>query len=70
MSPAAKRTLLELLTVETACGDQRGPLMVALHRYVASLVDCLEARSRALSVPVVVEEPPEDGQAAGDGGGQ
>ncbi len=67
VTPAAKRALLELLTVEAACGGQRGPLMVTLHRYVASLVDCLEGRARDLSIPVVVEEPPEPGPAADDG---
>jgi len=57
VTPAAKRVLLELLTAEVECGGLRGPLMVALHRYAASLVECLEGQAQALRIPVAVDEP-------------
>lgn len=50
--PQAKRPLLELLTLCVRTGDGTGPLMVALHRYVASLVRCLEGTDRTLIIPV------------------
>lgn len=53
LTPEVKRGLLELLTLEVQTGDQNGPLMVALHRYVASLVKCFEGCSKQLEVPCV-----------------
>ncbi len=50
--PAAKAALLELLTLRVRTGDQAGPLMVALHRYVASLVRCFAGESTSLEIPV------------------
>ena len=47
-----KAALLELLTLEVEAGGQSGPLMVALHRLVASLVKCLEGASKELEIPV------------------
>jgi CRISPR-associated protein Cas1 len=46
-----KRALLELLTLEVQTADQSGPLMVALHRMVASLVRCYEGTSDRLVIP-------------------
>lgn len=48
----AKASLLELLTLEVSIGDTTGPLMVALHRTVASLVRCYRGESRRLEFPV------------------
>ena len=59
--PMAKRALLELLTVEIDVGGQRGPLMVALHRYVASLVSCYEGETKRLSIPTVCRNGPTAG---------
>lgn len=53
-----KATLLELLTLEVRCGDQTGPLMVALHRMVASLVKCFEGNSSRLEFPERYEPEP------------
>ncbi|HUU95337.1 MAG TPA: type II CRISPR-associated endonuclease Cas1 [Phycisphaerae bacterium] len=50
--PEVKRALLELLTARVRTGDQTGPLMVGLHRYVASLVRCYEGAERRLVIPV------------------
>lgn len=51
VSPETKPRLLELLAMEVTCGDQTGPLMVALHRYVASLVKCLQRSAKELEIP-------------------
>lgn len=48
----AKRGLLELLTCEVVVEEQSGPLMVALHRYVGSLVQCYLGEERQLRIPV------------------
>ncbi len=50
----AKQALLELLTVEVVTGEAAGPLMVALHRYAASLVKCYQGDARQLDIPVFV----------------
>jgi CRISPR-associated protein Cas1 len=47
----AKRALLELLTATVRVADQSGPLMVALHRMVASLVDCYQGTATRLLIP-------------------
>ncbi len=52
LTPQVKRSLLELLTDEMRTGEQSGPLMVALHRYVASLVRCLTGEATRLTIPV------------------
>lgn len=53
-----KAGLLELLTASVRVGDQTGPLMVGLHRTVASLVRCYQGEERNLELPVAVEEEP------------
>lgn len=55
LSREAKARLLELLTVEVRLGDQTGPLMVALHRYVASLVRCYQGETARLEIPIAVD---------------
>lgn len=57
----AKAELLGVLTQPVRTGEEVGPLMVALHRYVASLVDVLEGLGRRLTIPVRASEEPEDG---------
>ncbi|RIK84572.1 MAG: type II CRISPR-associated endonuclease Cas1 [Planctomycetota bacterium] len=46
-----KAALLELLTIETQVGDETGPLMVNLHRMVASLVKCFQGKAKAIEFP-------------------
>lgn len=53
-----KKELLGVLTAEVRIGDQTGPLMVALHRMVASLVRCYEGDSNRLDIPVSCATPP------------
>lgn len=47
----AKVALLQLLAQEVDSNGKRGPLMVALHQYVASLGRCLRGESRKIEVP-------------------
>jgi CRISPR-associated protein Cas1 len=54
ITPDAKRELLGLLASEVVCAGQGGPLMVALHRYAASLVRCFEGEAKELEIPVAV----------------
>ena len=51
-----KAALLELLTWEVGFGEQTGPLMVNLHRYVASLAQCYAGESKELEFPIVLEK--------------
>ncbi len=55
LEPASKRELLSLLTVTVRVGDQAGPLMVGLHRTMASLVRCIQGEENRLLLPVCVE---------------
>ena len=56
LSPESKRPLLELLASECVIGDTTGPLMVALHRYVASFHRCLTGAAVTLDCPVPIRE--------------
>ena len=46
-----KAELLDILTEEVFVDDRSGPLMVELHRYVASLVRCLRSETKRLLIP-------------------
>lgn len=52
LKQSVKAVLLDLLTEEVRTGDFAGPLTVALHRYIASLVKCYAGESRTLEIPV------------------
>lgn len=56
LTPPIKAALLELLTLRVRTGTETGPLLVALHRYVASLVHCLEREAKRLEIPVPADE--------------
>ena len=47
-----KQVLLELLTINCKVNQQQGPMMVALHKYVASFVKCLENTQHQLEFPI------------------
>ncbi len=51
-----KARLLGLLTATVRVDEQTGPLMVSLHRTVASLVRCYQGEEKRLLLP----EPAED----------
>ena len=55
LNQPTKAGLLELLTRPVKIDGESGPLMVALHRFVASLVKCFEGSSKQLRIPVAVE---------------
>ena len=57
LSPITKAALLQLLTQEATTGSEAGPLMVTLHRYVASLVKCYAGESEQLEIPEYVPAP-------------
>ena len=46
-----KAGLLKLLAEDVRLGDETGPLMVSLHRYVASLVKCFAGDEKRLVIP-------------------
>lgn len=50
-----KARLLDLLTVTVSCDKSTGPLMVALHRYAASLAACLAGQADRLLIPLMLE---------------
>jgi CRISPR-associated protein Cas1 len=47
----AKARLLELLSEPARIGRRRGPLMICLHRMVASLVRCYQGQAARLEIP-------------------
>jgi len=51
LNQPAKAALLEVLTLSMRLGEQTGPLMVMLHRLVASLVRCYAGESKRLEIP-------------------
>lgn len=51
LTPAVKAVLLSLLTHPVKYGQTQGPLMVALHRYLASFVQCLTDVKQRLMIP-------------------
>jgi CRISPR-associated protein Cas1 len=51
LKPETKAALLELLADPVRLGRQRGPLMIGLHRFVASLVRCYQGESDRLEIP-------------------
>lgn len=57
LTPPVKAELLGVLTTEVQTAGQSGPLLVALHRFVASLVRCFEGAATRLDVPVASAAP-------------
>ena len=51
LSQEAKARLLEILSEPVRLGRRRGPLMVSLHRMVASLVRCYQGEAKHLEIP-------------------
>jgi CRISPR-associated protein Cas1 len=47
----AKQKILSLLAMSVTVSEQSGPLMVCLHRIVASLVRCYEGTQKTLDLP-------------------
>lgn len=55
LTPDVKRKLLALLADDVRVGEITGPLMVALHRMVASLVRAYEGECEMLEIPVMID---------------
>jgi CRISPR-associated protein Cas1 len=51
LGPETKAGLLKLLAEDVQLGSESGPLMVCLHRYVASLVKCYQGEAKKLLIP-------------------
>jgi CRISPR-associated protein Cas1 len=51
LTPTTKSALLSLLTLTVRYDGQTGPLLVSLHRYVASLVNCFQGTAESLEIP-------------------
>ncbi len=54
----AKARLLELLADRVRMRDESGPLMVNIHRMVASLVSCYQGEAKRLQIPRGILEGP------------
>lgn len=52
LNQPTKAGLLEVLTQRVRMGHEKGPLMVALHRMMASLVHCYQGSAKRLAIPV------------------
>ena len=52
LTQTVKAELLGLLTEEVRTGDFAGPLTVALHRYIGSLIKCYSGETRNLEIPI------------------
>lgn len=57
---STKEGLLELLTATVEVGPFTGPMMVSLHRMVASLVRCYQGEEKRLLLPAPVREGGDD----------
>lgn len=57
LNQPAKAELLGLLTLPMRLGEQTGPLMVMLHRTVASLARCFAGEAKRLEIPVPADAP-------------
>lgn len=58
LNQPTKAGLLEVLTQRVRMGHENGPLMVALHRMVASLVHCYQGSAKQLVIPVLNDAGP------------
>jgi CRISPR-associated protein Cas1 len=52
--PTVKSRLLELLAEPVSLQGEQGPLLVQLHRYVASLVRCYQGAAKRLEIPIAM----------------
>ncbi len=55
LTQEAKAMLLDILTTPLALNEQTGPMMIMIHRMVASLVRCYSGESSQLEIPVPCE---------------
>jgi hypothetical protein len=60
LNQPAKAAILEILADRVQFGNEVGPLMVEIHRYVASLVRCFTGDAKELVIPVAMQSEPEE----------
>ena len=65
LNQEAKAELLNLLVEEVRVAKETGPLMVNIHRMVASLVQCYQGKSKRLTIPRAVRLGKKNGKSAG-----
>jgi CRISPR-associated protein Cas1 len=58
VEPDSKAQLLRLLAENVRLGKETGPLMVSLHRFVASLGKCFRGEAKRLEIPVALGSKP------------
>ena len=58
LTQEAKAELLKLLADRVRMGDDTGPVMVNIHRMVASLVKCYQGESKRLELPRAIPQKP------------
>lgn len=64
ITPEAKQGMLPLLAEPVELAGEQGPLMVQMHRYVASLVKCYAGHTKRLDIPHRSSMvPPTDGES-------
>jgi CRISPR-associated protein Cas1 len=56
LNQSAKKMLLEVLDQQLEISGEGRPLMVALHRMVASLVHCFEGQTKRLEIPISIND--------------
>ncbi len=57
LTPAVKKQILSLLTIDVLIEKERSPLMIAMHRTTASLAKCFEGEGKKLIYPEFTELP-------------
>ena len=67
LNQPAKAELLDILTQPMKLGEQTGPLMVMLHRLVASLTRCYAGEQKQLEIPVCCPPTPSPSPSRGGG---
>ncbi len=60
LNPESKRTLLEVLTVDTVTDNQTGPLWTGISRMTASLAKCFAGEQKVVAIPKLVRTPQRD----------
>ena len=65
LNQEAKAEILKLLTQEVRVSSETGPLMVNIHRLVASLVQCYQGKCKRLAIPKTVNTSGQDNVTIG-----
>ncbi|MDX1944326.1 MAG: type II CRISPR-associated endonuclease Cas1 [Pirellulaceae bacterium] len=58
LTAECKAGLLTLLACDVRLGGETGPLMVSLHRFIASLAKCYRGEAKRLEIPAMLADEP------------